>query len=119
MSTPSGCGSTDTSGDSETARQDTRSQSRADRLDLVHARLAAPARHGHAHRDAADENGSVAGFAWDLDSDGAFDDGSSAQVTRSFPTPGNYPVALRLTDNDGASTVVEAVVRVGKGGKTR
>ena len=67
----------------------------------------------------SDENGSVTGFAWDLDSDGAFDDGSSAQVSRSFPTPGNYPVALRLTDNDGASTVVQAVVRVGKGGKTR
>jgi plastocyanin len=63
----------------------------------------------------SDENGSVTGFAWDLDSDGAFDDGSSSQATRSFPSPGNYPVALRLTDNDGASTVVEAVVRVGKG----
>lgn len=65
----------------------------------------------------SDENGSVTGFAWDLDADGAFDDGSSAQVKHRFPTPGGYPVALRLTDNDGASAVVQAVVQVGKGRK--
>jgi PKD repeat protein len=66
---------------------------------------------------ATDENGTVVGYAWDLDGDGQFDDGSAAQVTHVFLKPGEYPVALRVTDNDGATTEVERNVGVKKRGR--
>ena len=39
-------------------------------------------------------------FAWDLDDDGAFDDGNGATLTRSFPA-GTRRVRVRATDEDG------------------
>ena len=59
---------------------------------------------------ASDENGSIAGYAWDLDNDGQFDDASGAVATRTFPKKGSYPVAVRATDNDGASAIARATV---------
>jgi PKD repeat protein len=41
-------------------------------------------------------------LAWDLDNDGAFDDGSDTSEAWSFPTGGTKTVRLRVTDNDGA-----------------
>jgi len=67
--------------------------------------------------NAADENGTVAGYAWDLDADGQFDDGSIAQVKRVFLKPGDYRVALRVTDNEGATTEVARTVTVKKPGR--
>ena len=66
---------------------------------------------------AADENGTVVGYAWDLDHDGQFDDGSAAEVKHVFLKPGDYPVALRVTDNEGATTEVERIVGVKKRGR--
>ena len=67
--------------------------------------------------DAADENGTVAAYAWDLDADGQFDDGSTRQVRHIFLKPGDYPVALRVTDNEGATTEAERTVTVKKRGR--
>jgi PKD repeat protein len=41
-------------------------------------------------------------LAWDLDNDGAFDDGSDTSESWSFPTGGDKTVRLRATDSDGA-----------------
>ena len=63
---------------------------------------------------ASDSNGSVAGYAWDLDNDGQFDDGSTATATRTFPQKGSHPVAVQVTDDNGATAVGNATVVVGK-----
>ena len=39
-------------------------------------------------------------FAWDLDDDGAFDDGDGATLTRTFPA-GTRKLRVRATDEDG------------------
>jgi PKD repeat protein len=51
---------------------------------------------------ATDPDGPIASQAWDLDGDGAFDDGAGVLVTRKFTDPGMYVVSLRVTDADGA-----------------
>jgi PKD repeat protein len=53
---------------------------------------------------ASDPDGTVASYAWDLDNDGMFDDGTTATVTRSFPKSQTYSVRLRVTDDKGAQT---------------
>ena len=50
--------------------------------------------------------------SWDLDNDGAFDDGSDPSENRPFPTGGNYMVRLRVTDSDGAQTTTSQTVSV-------
>jgi len=67
--------------------------------------------------NAADENGTVTGYAWDLDADGQFDDGSTVQVKHVFLKAGDYRVALRVTDNEGATTQVAGTVAVKKPGR--
>ena len=49
---------------------------------------------------------------WDLDGDGAFDDGTGATVTTSYPTPGPKTVRLRVTDSDGGVDITNATVTV-------
>ena len=49
-----------------------------------------------------DPDGRIASVAWDLDGDGAFDDGTSAVATHKFTTPGPKTMSLRVTDNMGA-----------------
>jgi PKD repeat protein len=51
---------------------------------------------------ATDADGPIASLTWDLDGDGAFDDGSGVLVTRRFDDPGTYTVRLRVADADGA-----------------
>jgi PKD repeat protein len=58
-----------------------------------------------------DPDGSTTEWAWDLDSDGAFDDGDTKLVTRSFATAGEKIVRLRVTDNEGA-TATESLTLV-------
>jgi subtilisin-like proprotein convertase family protein len=48
-----------------------------------------------------DFDGSIAAIAWDLDGDGAFDDATGIQATRTFPSAGTFPIGLRVTDNKG------------------
>ena len=61
----------------------------------------------------SDSDGSIQELAWDFDADGQFDDGLGRQVTRAFTQAGLYPIALRATDNDGASSIGTRTVRVG------
>jgi YD repeat-containing protein len=60
----------------------------------------------------SDPDGSVASQAWDLDNDGAYDDGSAATAARSFPKAGTYTVGLRVTDDSGTSTTISHTVTV-------
>ena len=49
-----------------------------------------------------DPDGSVAGWQWDLDGDGAYDDAAGPSVSKTF-TQGSHRVGLTVTD-DGGST---------------
>ena len=49
----------------------------------------------------ADPDGFITAYAWDLDNDGQFDDGTNATVQKSFPDNGTFTVKLRVTDNNG------------------
>jgi PKD repeat protein len=62
-----------------------------------------------------DADGTIAARAWDLDDDGDFDDGTGAQVTRTYATPGTRSVGLQVTDDDGAVSVQRRVVEVHDG----
>jgi PKD repeat protein len=59
-----------------------------------------------------DSDGTVTGRAWDLDNDGAFDDGTGTTASRSFPAAGSYTVRLQATDDDGAPAVATRTVTV-------
>ncbi len=50
-----------------------------------------------------DQDGAIGSQAWDLDSDGAFDDGRNTIATRAFTTAGVYTVRLQVADNSGSS----------------
>jgi PKD repeat protein len=52
-----------------------------------------------------DSDGPITSVAWDLDNDGAFDDGTGASASFSFPAAGTYTVRLLVTDRDGAINV--------------
>ena len=60
----------------------------------------------------SDRDGTVAAFAWDLDGDGQFDDGTGAVVTGSFPDEGTYTVTVRVTDDSGEVDTDSAEVTV-------
>jgi hypothetical protein len=53
-------------------------------------------------------------LVWDLDGDGLFDDAEGPSATTTYPAPGLYTVALRVTTN--ASHVATAVLNVGAPG---
>jgi PKD repeat protein len=61
----------------------------------------------------SDPDGTIASQAWDLDNDGAFDDGTAATATKTFATPGSYTVRLQVTDDNGTSAVASKTVTVG------
>jgi PKD repeat protein len=63
---------------------------------------------------AFDPDGPIASQQWDLDGDGAFDDFTGEAVLRSWPKAGTYPVALRVTDRNGASAIARASVVVAR-----
>jgi PKD repeat protein len=51
----------------------------------------------------SDADGDALTYAWDLDGDGAFDDGSAATASFTYTQPGTYTATLRVTDPSGAS----------------
>ncbi len=58
--------------------------------------------------------GSIATEEWDLDGDGAFDDGNGPRVTWTFGRAGRHPVALRVTDTQGSISVARETVPVSR-----
>jgi len=59
-----------------------------------------------------DPDGSIASYAWDLNGDGNFDDSTLANPKTTFATPGPHTVRLQVTDDNGATDVVEHTVDV-------
>ena len=71
-----------------------------------------PAQPSDSASAAFDADGSVASYAWDLDADGQFDDGTTLSVTKSFATTGEHVIGLRVTDNQGAVSTAYRVLEV-------
>jgi hypothetical protein len=63
---------------------------------------------------AFDPDGPIITQQWDLDGDGAFDDHTGEAALYSWPKAGTYPVALRVTDRNGASAIGRVSVVVSK-----
>jgi PKD repeat protein len=59
----------------------------------------------------SDAEGPVS-YAWDLDNDGDFDDGTGAEAARSFGSAGPKTVRLKVTDAGGLSDVEAKTVEV-------
>ena len=59
-----------------------------------------------------DSDGSIVGYAWDLDQDGQFDDANGAMVAFLTTQSGPYVVGLQVTDNRGATAQATAAVTV-------
>jgi PKD domain len=63
---------------------------------------------------AVDPDGPIVAQEWDLDGDGVFDDATGETALYFWRRAGTYPVALRVTDRDGAAAVTQASVVVAK-----
>jgi glucose/arabinose dehydrogenase/PKD repeat protein len=61
----------------------------------------------------SDPNGDALTYAWDLDGDGAYDDSTAAQPTRTYTSPGVVAVGLRVTDTGGLQGTVTVTVTAG------
>ena len=60
----------------------------------------------------SDTDGTIAAYAWDLDNDGQYDDGTGATASFAAATAGTFTVGLRVTDDDGATDTDTATVTV-------
>ena len=63
---------------------------------------------------AVDPDGPITAHGWDLDGDGAFDDGGAATASVSFSQAGAHLVRLLVIDRDGAIGVAAATITVGE-----
>jgi hypothetical protein len=54
-------------------------------------------------------SGDVTAFAWDLDADGQFNDGTEATASRAYAAPGRYLVSLRVSGPTGTATQSQLV----------
>ncbi len=61
-----------------------------------------------------DSDGTIAKYEWDLDGDGSFETngGTSATTSKTYDSAATVNVKLRVTDSDGATTVVAHDVTV-------
>lgn len=59
-----------------------------------------------------DSDGAIATRAWDLDDDGAYDDGSGVTASRTFSAAGTFTARLRVTDDDSAAATTSRQVTV-------
>ncbi len=60
-----------------------------------------------------DPDGDALEYAWDLDGDGAFDDATGLQVSRTYTQPGSVRVGLLVTDALGATADAHVTVTAG------
>jgi len=60
----------------------------------------------------SDPDGPLAALAWDLDGDGAFDDGNGLTAARTFAFAAVHIVRLQVTDADGAVDVATLSIEV-------
>jgi Tol biopolymer transport system component len=61
---------------------------------------------------AAGSTGSGLRYTWDLDGDGAYGDATGASAQVSFSAPGEYSVAVTVTDEHGLSATATATITV-------
>ena len=61
----------------------------------------------------SDPEGTPLQYAWDLDNDGSFDDGTAVTASRTFTNPGNFTVRLRVTDAGLATGTDTETISVG------
>ena len=59
-----------------------------------------------------DANHDTLSYAWDLDGDGAYDDGTGVTESRTYTAAGNVTVGLRVTDPMGAAGTATQTVAV-------
>jgi glucose/arabinose dehydrogenase len=59
-----------------------------------------------------DPDGSIDSYAWDLDGDGAFDDGTGPTAQNIYTTGGTVSVGLRVTDNESETNTKHIVITV-------
>jgi glucose/arabinose dehydrogenase len=59
------------------------------------------------------EDGANLTYAWDLDGDGVFDDGTRATVIHTFTQPGVITASVQVSDTLGASAVARVDIDVG------
>jgi PKD repeat protein len=62
----------------------------------------------------ADPDGTVTKYEWDLDGNGSFETstGATATTTRTYPTPGDRTIGLRVTDSNGATATTANTLTV-------
>ena len=60
----------------------------------------------------ADPDGPIVAQAWDLDGDGAYDDGQGPTASIRFAAAGDFPVGLLVTDRDGVGSVALRAIHV-------
>jgi glucose/arabinose dehydrogenase len=61
----------------------------------------------------SDPDGDVLNYAWDLDGDGAFDDGTGATADFTYTQPGTYTATLRVADPSGAAGTASVAISAG------
>jgi PKD repeat protein len=60
----------------------------------------------------SDPDGTITDQVWDLNGDGNYDNGGGATAMRTFADPGEYVVALRVTDSSGLVSFDSQTVNV-------
>jgi len=60
----------------------------------------------------SDPDGDALTYAWDLDNDGAYDDGTGFTAVGFFEDDGSYTVHLRVTDAKGAASTASQTVTI-------
>jgi glucose/arabinose dehydrogenase/PKD repeat protein len=64
-------------------------------------------------RPSSDVEGGALAYAWDLDGDGIFDDGTAPTAGRAYDTRGTVTARLRVTDGQGATDTAEVTIKPG------
>jgi hypothetical protein len=60
----------------------------------------------------SDPDGTISDQTWDLNGDGLYDNGGGATALRTFATPGEYVIGVRVTDNDGLVSFASRTLQV-------